>query len=138
MDARLGGGGLAIDEITRLPTLDVDQDAIDVGSKMAEFLSESDALLTPLERLVRDAEAFDARATSSELMVESFVRGVFGDPFGTTNELRTTQGELSDRHQQILGQAEVLQSRANELRIFGSRMRAKLTARYGIEFPPLE
>jgi hypothetical protein len=128
----------ATEEITRLATLDVDQDAIEVGTKMAEFLSESDALLASLERLVKDGEALGARATSAELMVESFVRGFFGDPFGTTYEMRAEQGKLSDRHQRILGQAELLQSRANELRIFGSRMRAKLTTRYGIEFPPLE
>ena len=130
--------GRAIDEITRLATLDVDEDASEVGAKMAEFLSEFDALLASLERLVKDSEAFGARSTSADLMVESFVRGFFGDPFGTTNELRAEQGKLSDRHQRILGQAEALQSRANELRIFGSRMRAKLTARYGMEFPPLE
>jgi len=130
--------GGAIEEITRLATLNVDPDAIDVGTKMAEFLNESDALLASLERLVREAEAFGARATSAELMVESFVRGFFGDPFGTTNEMRAEHRELSDRHQRILGQAEILQSRANELRIFASRKRAKLTARFGIEFPPLE
>ena len=129
--------GRAIDEITRLDTLEVDEEAIEVGAKMVEFLSESDAWLASVERLVRDVEAFNARATSLDLMVESIVRGLFGDLFGTIDELRTEEGKLSDRNQRILEHAEALQSRAKELRIFGSRMRAKLSARYGIEFPPL-
>lgn len=128
----------AIEETTRLATLDVDQDAIEVGAKMAELLTGYDALLVSFERLMSDAEAFDARATSAELMVESFIRGFFGDPFAITDEMRAEQGELSDRHRQILQQEELLQTKANELRIFGSRVRAKLAARYGIEFPPLD
>jgi len=127
-----------IDQISDLPTLDVDPAAIELGLKTTELLGDVDVLLSSFQRLVNDARHFGARANSAEMMIESFVRGFFGDPFGTHDELKAEQGTLSARHQQLLDQAEVIQRKANELRVFGDRTRATLTARYGTEFAPLD
>jgi hypothetical protein len=130
--------GRAIDEITRLTTLNVDEDAINVGSKMAEILADAEALLASLERLVRDAETLTSRAASTEVMVESFIRGFLGDPLGTSNELRAQQGELSNRERQFVAEAETLQRKTKDLQILANRVRARLTERFGTEFPPIE
>lgn len=128
----------AIEEIHQLPTRGVDRDAIEMALQMAHTLAETDALLGSFLRLGRDADDFGSRATSTEKLFESFVRGLCGDPLGTHNELKTEQGQLQDRYQRLFEQAEKLQRETNELRILESRTRAALAERFEIEFPPLD
>ena len=128
----------AAEQISRLPVLNVDKDAVEIGSKMVELLGESELVFAAMEKLVDDANEFGNRSTSGEKMVESFVRGFLGDPFGVHQEMLAEQGKLGDRHQRLLDQFEAVQRKSNELRAATNRARSALTTRYRIEFDVIE
>jgi hypothetical protein len=125
-------------QVSRLPVLDVDPEAVEIGSRLVQQFGDQEAVFSACERLVTDVGAVNERAKSPDFLLESFLRGFAGDPLGAQNDLRAEQGKLSARHERLMDQAETCQRNAAELRAAQGRTRAALSARYGTEFGPLE
>lgn len=99
----------ATTDLRSLPTHNVDQDAVTCGLDIATVLS--------------NLADFVEQSNSPALLVQSFLRGAAGDPFGTTADLLDAESTL---HKQVQYVDEQLQ-----------RTRGILSSRYGIEFPAL-
>ena len=96
-------------QIRDLATADVDPDAVQCGNDVATVLGN-----------VAD---FIEQSNNPALLVEAFVRGAAGDPFGTTAEALDAQSAVGQQVKQV--QTEL------------ANARAILSSRYGVEFPPL-
>ncbi len=90
-----------------MPTLNVDPQAVELGLTTASLLT----------RMADHAQFQQSR----ELVLESFIRGLNGDPFGASQELQQKHRALGQELQQL--QEKMV------------RTRAELTERYQVEFP---
>lgn len=95
--------------IAALPTADVDPDAVQCGVDFAIVL--------------QNMADHIQRSNDPTMLIESFIRGAAGDPFGTSAELMEAQSDIVKQLQHVREQAV--------------RTRAVLSSRYGVEFPPL-
>jgi len=96
-------------QIEQLPTLNVDLDAVSCGHTLATFLRSAGQQLR--------------RQNSPDLMAESMLRGLAGDPFGTALE--------------EVQRNKAFEAQAGSVMESCRQTRAVLTARYGLEFPSL-
>lgn len=96
-------------QIRALPASDVDPDAVQCGNDTATVMG--------------NLGDFIEQSNSPGMLVEAFLRGAAGDPFGKTAEVLDSQSAISQQVKQV--QAEV------------DNTRATLSSRYGVEFPPL-
>jgi hypothetical protein len=97
-------------EIADLPTLGVDEDAVDCGNDLSQHLGQ--------------VANFLKNSQSGDRALEAIIRGVAGDLFGVAIEVAKEQRDLANRTQQV---DEKMQ-----------RARAKLTARYEMEFSKIK
>jgi hypothetical protein len=100
----------AAQQIEALSTQQVDAEAVDCCLQLAG--------------VVREAAGVIERANDPGTLVDAFVRGAAGDPFGAFNDQRVAEAELK-KH------LEAIHQRCQSVR-------AALTGRYGIEFPQLK
>lgn len=89
------------------PTLGIDADLVAWALRMADLMEQRADLIE--------------QSRSPSLLAEAFVRGLAGDPFGVQIELNQTQ------------RAWITAARAHHQA--WHRLRATLTARYGVQFP---
>lgn len=94
----------------RLPTLDVDPAAVEWALQAAAI---SERLATYIETSRHPAK-----------FVEAFLRGLAGEPFRVADEQAAAEKPLMKEVRTIHEE--------------GIRLRAKLTAKYRVEFPPSE
>ena len=94
--------------LERLPVVDIDPDLIQFTIELAS--------------LIRDSAQQVQRQKDPDLFLETIVRGVSGDPLGTLNEQRRAQNGIFDRW--------------TAMQSYAARLRATLSQRYGVEFPP--
>lgn len=99
----------AVAKIRALPTSDVDQDAVQCGIDAATVFANLAGYI--------DHENDPAR------LVEAFLRGAAGDPFGPAADSLSTHSALGQQLQQIA--------------IEFDNARAILSSRYGVEFPSI-
>lgn len=99
--------GNTAQRIRSLPTRGVDVEAVRFGIELSNWY--------------HDAASHRSAVDSPELLVESFIRGLGGDPFGTYNDAQNSESALVVRFR-ALAQKSVA-------------VRATLTARYDYEFP---
>ena len=134
MNARADTCRTAIQSITHLEVRDVDPDLIDLGGqKMAvlgQFAPKFDGLSEQLTRL----EALKERADSTGVLVESFIRGLFGDPFGTSDELKGEGKALDASIRVLLDELRKLEVENNDISVRMTRLRAELMNRYSRDF----
>jgi hypothetical protein len=97
-------------QIRAIPTSDVDPDAVQCGLDAACALKDV-------------ADQVEAN-NSPAVLVEAFLRGLGGDPFGKGAEMLEAQSALQ-------GQCRRVQTRLDNTR-------AILSSRYGVEFPPIQ
>lgn len=97
----------AANKIEACSTLGVDEDVVGWALDLAIVL--------------RECADFIERSNSPALLIEAIVRGSRGDPFGTVIETNE--------------EARQVRARLEQVQQNGVRMRAILTARYGIQFP---
>jgi hypothetical protein len=125
-------------QIDRLPTLGVNEHAIEVAAGHAEVCRQwqflFDQFATQREqqvRLAQDSQSFD-------VLAESFLRGMMGDPFGKAIELQ----QLDQHHRQAIAglqtELEEMGRRVNTVKDLSMRTRAVLSREYHREFPLLE
>jgi hypothetical protein len=93
--------------IREQPTLGIDADLVAWALRMADLLEERAELIS--------------RSRNAALLAEAFMRGWNGDPFGVAIELNQAE------------RAWVAACRAHKQE--WNRLRAALTARYGVQFP---
>lgn len=89
------------------PTLSIDTELVAWAFKMADLLEERASLIE--------------QSRSPTLLAEAFVRGMAGDPFGVAIELNQAE------------RTWIANARAHHQA--WHRLRATLTARYGVQFP---
>ncbi|MBX9582363.1 MAG: hypothetical protein K2X87_18835 [Gemmataceae bacterium] len=106
-DAQVWAFRRGAEVIRQHPTLGIDPDLVAWALRMADLLERRAALI--------------AQSRSPALLAEAFVRGWNGDPFGVAIELNQAEREW------------VAACRAH--RQEWNRLRAALTARYGVQFP---
>lgn len=99
----------AASQVRALPTADADPDAVQCGNDVATVL-------------VNLADVIE-QSNNPGTLVEAFLRGAAGDPFGTTADLLDAQSAISQQLKQV--QAEL------------DNARSILSSRYKVEFPPL-
>ena len=99
----------AVGQIRALPAVDVDPDAVQCANDVAVVLG--------------NLADFIERSNNPDVLVESFFRGMAGDPFGTMTEALDAQSALGQQLKQV----------QNEL----DNTRAILSSRHGVEFPRL-
>jgi hypothetical protein len=97
-------------QIRDVPSSDVDPDAVQCGIDVACALKDV-------------ADQVEAN-NSPAVLVEAFLRGLGGDPFGKGAEMIEAQSALQDQCRQV-------QTRLDNTR-------AILSSRYGVEFPPIQ
>jgi hypothetical protein len=95
--------------IRALPTSGVDPDAVQCGLDVATVLD--------------NMADFVAQSNSPAILVEAYLRGAAGDPFGTAAEILDARSNLQRQLQQVQSELD--------------SARAVLSSRYGIEFPAL-
>ncbi len=96
-------------QIQSLSTRGVDAEAVSFGLTVSNWY--------------QDAASHRSAADSPGLLIESFIRGFGGDPFGTYGDVRQSESILLSRYRAMVQQSAVI--------------RASLTARYDYEFPSL-
>jgi hypothetical protein len=90
-DARIPGGARNVAEIaTRMR--DIDLSGCPEDFRLA-YLDHIHAWET-MRDVERDAIALRKEANSDGVMVESFIRGMLGDPFGKANEISAAQSQI--------------------------------------------
>lgn len=94
--------------VQSLPTLNVDSQVVDWSLRVAGWCDQFAILIE--------------QSTNPSAFVIAFLRGANGDPLGPAIEVAAAERQLFQR--------------AQNLRQEGIRLRAQLTARYQIEFPP--
>ncbi len=94
--------------IRRNPVLGVDPDLTDWASRMASSLQQRADLIE--------------QSRSSALLAEAFLRGLQGDTFGAGIELNQAERSWLANHRALTREQQ--------------QLRARLTSRYGTEFPP--
>lgn len=129
--------GVAGAQLTQLPVMHVDEEAVEVASRVVDAFGEFKLVIESFARLKADAEALGAHANSFNVMFESFIRGAMGDPLGTTARIEENLGNLTEREQKLLGQKEAVLLQFSELPGFANRIRAVLTRRHGVDFPAI-
>jgi hypothetical protein len=97
----------AANKVRALPTLDVDEQAVTFALKLGQWY----------QAMAAHRSAVDSPA----MMVESFIRGANGDPFGTVQDAMANESALNSSLQRLDQQSAVV--------------RALLTAKYKFEFP---
>jgi hypothetical protein len=115
----------AAGEIDRLPLLDVDPDLVSLLGKFSRDFRELGAVYGRLSTRREDINYGLAR------IGESFLRGFAGDPFGSFREDMAADRADKAALERIKGR---LRENVSEL----SALRGKLTARYQVEFPPVD
>lgn len=90
------------------PVIGVDPDLTDWASRMASSLQQRADLIE--------------QSRSPALLAEAFLRGMQGDPFGTGIELNQAERSWLANHRALTREQQ--------------QLRARLTSRYGTEFPP--
>lgn len=109
----------ASDQIYALPVSDVDQDLVVVCSKFAQDFSD-------LAHVGRDAEATESAEYQISKVFESAARGLVGD-IGTLKE-------VADESNAFTAECRKIKSRLRGDMFDLNILRAKLTAKYGVEF----
>lgn len=99
----------AVAKIRVLPTSDVDQDAVQCGVDAATVLA--------------NLAGYIDHANDPARLVEAFLRGAAGDPFGSAAESLSTHSALGQQIQQLDTEFD--------------NARAILSSRYGVEFPSI-
>lgn len=99
----------AAGQIRTLGAVDVDPNAVQCGNDVATVLGN-----------IAD---FSEQSNNPGVLIESFLRGLAGDPFGKTAELLEAQSALAQQLKQVHTEVD--------------NTRAILSSRYGIEFPSL-
>lgn len=97
------------ERIESLPVLNVDPELVAYSLQLTE--------------LMQQVVQVGRRQSDPSFLIESFVRGAMGDPFGTARDQ--------------LGASKVVQDRGMQLQHRGTQLRAILSQRYGVEFPAL-
>jgi hypothetical protein len=115
----------AADAIDRLPLLDVDPEFTALLSKFSRDFRELGAVYGRLSTRREDI------SYGLDKIGEAFLRGLAGDPFGAIREELAADRADKAALERVKGQ---LQANVAEL----SALRGKFTARYQVEFPPLE
>jgi hypothetical protein len=114
---------------------DVDESLVELGSLKLKLFADSALLCDQFINWLARVEDHTERSSSFEMMVESFLSGVFGNPLGPYKEMKIERKDLDARQQELVDQARQLEVRNND---FFSRMygiRAELARRYSREFP---
>lgn len=94
--------------------------AVDTAGCPTDFRAAYLAHVHAWERMAdveREAAAFRARADSDGVLVESFIRGMLGDPLGTANEMRSAQTQLQRDYQAADRQVKDTFHRVEELAV---------------------
>lgn len=128
--------GFATD-ISQFSVVDVDPEIVKFAGKYVDILQEGSDLLNTFRALIEEIAAQQEYAGSFQVGVESFVRGLLGDPMGTANELKQKGYQLEEKRQKLVSRERDLESRESALSSDELILRADLSKKYECEFPVL-
>lgn len=124
----------AAERISRLPVLDVEHEVVELGSQEMGLLGERAILCDELVQLIEEGQNFRDRASSAEAFAESFLRGMFGDPLGSYEEMKAEAKQLGTKYEKLTARMHELESRQNALAAQVNQLRSTLSRRYDREF----
>ena len=105
--------------------------AIDYSKCPAEFRQAYVAHIHAWELLTQvelQAQQYDANLNSDGALLESFLRGAMGDPFGKANELIVMSNQLQQNYQQAAIQIKTTFNRIEEIAVgYGAKLPAQST-----------
>ncbi len=122
------------EQISQLPVVHVDPAIVGFARDYIQLLRESASLVSQFRILADEMQAQHTYANSTEVGVESFMRGLLGDPLGKASELNQQGRLLEGRSQELSRRARELNDQESALGTTELVLRSELTARYKIEF----
>lgn len=126
--------GEIANQITKLPVANVDEELVAHADEAARVFNDLSFLATETANWATRSKHLKDHSESLPTMVESFLRGLRGDPFGKYNELKEKIAEMEEE-QMALGQRRTsLMRTLVDLRSKDNRLRSVLSQRYGQEF----
>lgn len=128
----------AAQSILALSMRNVDSDAILAGENLVRNLKDVAIFNRSFAQLTQEAQRFSEYSNSAEVFIESFMRGLTFDPLHTVDRLQDESEEIKSRYQDLMREFEDLQKAESRYLIENNRIRAKLTEKFGIDFPNLE
>jgi hypothetical protein len=121
--------------ILALPTLNVDDEVVEYASKTAKLYSDTSSCVADLSAWIRKTQSVKEQSESAATMVESFFRGMMGDPLGKHSEIKVQMEGLDREHADLGNRVKELQRITSDLNADEHRLRALLSKRYDQEFP---
>lgn len=125
------------DDIGQLPSSLVDADAVALGADYIQALNECAILSQDMIDLMKLDTQLQAAADSPSVAVESFIRGLMGDPLGKVNEFKSASQKLANDGDQLRARWATIQQRIATFDAREVKLRAALAEKYRRDFPPL-
>jgi uncharacterized protein YjbI with pentapeptide repeats len=123
--------------LAELPVVGIDDDAIALTHSFAVITSRAVELLNEIVALHRRNDELGERASSADFYLETFVRGIFGQPLNGADEVKAFRNEADRERQRILREAQEFQRDRNEFQVKSMQVRALLSKRIGHDLPSL-
>jgi hypothetical protein len=122
--------------IQALPIKTADADVVNHAMDFVDVAKEMVKIRRQYRDLSIGVERFEEHVSSPEAMAESFLRGMMGDTWGKISESLAQKKELQAWAKSLEDRRHVVSQKLATLRSNEIRLRAKLTDKYGWDFPP--
>jgi len=123
-------------KIQTLPINGVDADLVNHAMDFVTLLNERALLIRQWKQVLAGTEQHMTHISSPDALVESFLRGMSGDPAGKALEMIAQRKELESAGNQLLTMQQEWLKRFRAHIAGEVRLRAKLSEKYGTDFPP--
>lgn len=124
--------------VNRLPVENVDRDVVAYASESVVVLNRTATWAQQTAALTREFQALADHAQSPEALAEAFIRGFFGDPTGTHDDLVIADAQLRQQAHLLEREWARIEQQLNALGRQEMMLRRRLSEQYGGEFPALD
>ena len=128
---------VASSRISDLSVANVDTDVAFLAAEISAWYQELKDIYDKAFQLQVDFVRADKHFRSPEAAADAFVRGLLGDPLGTSNDAKAAERYFLERFEQHRRDLEKSNRDVIEINKRGDLLRIQLTNKYNLEFPDL-
>ena len=119
---------LLVREVLALPLAGVDQELTQLAMDFVALYRQRAQSFRDQIALMQKTQALRDHSESDDALLEAFLRGVLGDPFGKANEIAQANAALQGEMRAFVTRSQAMETRFAELRARRDRVRARLIA----------
>ncbi len=124
--------------VSEIPPQHVDPAIVELASKEIAFYNRAALMHETLQSWLKQVEGLKTHSESWGTMVESFMRGLGGDPFGKANDLLSEGDHLKVSFKStVQPKIESLMVERMSLQTETSQLRLLLSQKYGTQLPQI-